>query len=123
MQTTNGKDVRRVLQKYIEATFKGDVEKLTACFHNKAVMNGYLNGELLIGTAEPFFEDIGSRPSMASRGIAYTAEIVLLDIADQIASATVKETGFEGGLSFINYFHLIFTDMQWKIYSKTFTTL
>ena len=123
MATANEEAVRKVMKNYIEGTFKGDIDKLKACFHPKAVMNGYLNGDLLIGTIEPFFKDVSSKPYMASRNIPYKGEIIFVEITDQIASTAVRETGYEGGLSFINYFHLLFVDAQWKIISKTFTTL
>ena len=123
MTTANEEAVRKVMKNYIEGTFEGDIDKLEACFHPDAVMNGYLKGELLIGTTGPFLKDVSSKPSMASRGIPYKGEIVSIEIMDRIASATIRETGYEGGLSFLNFFHLVYAEAIWKIFSKTFTTL
>ncbi len=123
MAKSNDSAVRKVIENYMEGTFKADVETLKSCFHPNAVMNGYLGQDLLIGGPEPFFSDIGSNPSMESGGLPYRGEIISLEINKQVASVTLKEEGFPDGMSFLNYFHLIKESGNWKITSKTFTTL
>jgi hypothetical protein len=122
MANTEQDAVREVVQKYIDGTYQGDVSVLRECFHSKAVMNGYLNDQLLLGDPEPFFQDIGNNPSMAEGGAPYKGEITSVDVVGNVASVTLKETGFAGGMSFTDYFHLIKVDDAWKILSKTFTT-
>ena len=85
-------------------------------------MNGYLNNQLLLGDPEPFFQEIGNNPSMAEGGAPYKGEITSVDVVGNVASVTLKETDFAGGMSFTDYFHLIKVDDEWKILSKTFTT-
>ncbi len=114
--------VCEVVQKYIDGTYQGDVSALRECFHSKAVMNGYLNDQLVLGDPEPFFLEIENNPSMAEGGAPYQGEIASVDVAGNVASITVKETGFAGTMSFTDYFHLIKVDEEWKIFSKTFTT-
>jgi hypothetical protein len=114
--------VRRVIQQYIDGTYQGDVKSLRDCFHPKAVMNGYLQEQLLIGGPEPFFENMGNVPSMAKAGAPYKGEITFLDVVGNVASVTVKETGFGGDMDFTDYFHLLKEQGKWKIVSKTFTT-
>jgi hypothetical protein len=41
--------VCEVVQKYIGGTYQGNVSALRECFHSKAVMNGHLNDQLLLG--------------------------------------------------------------------------
>jgi hypothetical protein len=122
MTTTDKDAVCEVVQKYIDGTFQGDVSALRECFHSKAVMNGYLNDQLLLGDPEPFFQEMGNNPSMAEGGAPYKGDIISVDVIGHIASVTVKETGFAGSMSFTDYFHLIKVDDEWKIFSKTFTT-
>ena len=122
MANTEKDAVREVVQKYIDRTYQGDVSALRECFHSKAVMNGYLNEQLLLGDPEPFFQEIGNNPSMAEGGAPYKGEITSVDVVGNVASVTLKETGFAGGMSFTDYFHLIKVDDEWKILSKTFTT-
>ena len=114
--------VRKVVQQYIDGTYQGDVGALRDCFHPKAVMNGYLQDQLLIGGPEPFFENMQNAPSMAEAGAPYKGEITFLDVVGNVANVTIKETGFGGGMAFTDYFHLIKERDEWKIISKTFTT-
>ena len=44
--------VRNVLQDYIDGTFEGDAEKLKACFHPDAIMNGFIGSKLQEGTPQ-----------------------------------------------------------------------
>ena len=114
--------VRMVVQQYIDGTYQGDVKALKDCFHPKAVMNGYLGDQLLVGGPEPFFENIENNPSMAEGGAPYQGEIASLDVVGNVASVTIKETGFGGTMVFTDYFHLLKDQGEWKIISKTFTT-
>jgi hypothetical protein len=59
---------------------------------------------------------------MADAGAPYKGEITFVDVAGNMASVTIKETGFGDGMSFTDYFHLIKVHGKWKIFSKTFTT-
>ncbi|KPK22888.1 MAG: hypothetical protein AMK69_18930 [Nitrospira bacterium SG8_3] len=114
--------VRKVIQNYIDGTYQGDAKLLRDCFHKNAVMNGYLEEQLLMGGPEPFFENIENNPSMAEGGAPYKGEIASIDVVGNVASVTLKETGFGGSMAFTDYFHLIKEAGQWKIISKTFTT-
>ncbi len=58
MANTEKDAVCEVVQKYIDGTYQGDVSALRECFHSTAVMNGYLNDQLLLGDPEPFFQEI-----------------------------------------------------------------
>ncbi len=114
--------VRSVLQAYSDATYRGDVDLLKSLFHPKAVMNGFLNGQIGLGGPEPFFDQLAANPSMESAGAPYRAEITDIAVTDAIASGAVHETGFAGTMAFTNYFHLIKQDGRWLIVSKTYTT-
>ena len=123
MSTDDKTAVQQVIDAYVDAMFHGNIEELRRCFHPDARMNGFLGEQKLLGTPEPFFDDIGSKPSMASNDIPYKGEIVSLELAGHVASVTLQEKGIQGGISFINYFHLLKENSTWKIISKTFTTL
>ena len=87
------------------------------------MMSGWLGDALLIGTPEPFFEDLGGKPSMESGGLPYRAEVGVIDIVGRAASVRVDETGLPGGIAFTNWFQLLKGDDEsWKIVSKLFTT-
>lgn len=122
-ETTDFRDVREAAARYIDATYRGDVEALRACFHQSAVMSGYLGEELLTGSAERFFQDVASAPSMESTGAPYVAEITSVEVVGNAASVRIDETGFFGQLAFSNWFHLIRgEDGEWLIVSKLFAS-
>jgi hypothetical protein len=115
--------VRTTMERYVEAVYHADVAALRSLFHPHAAMTGYLGDELLIGTPEPFFADLSSRPSMADSGHPYEATISAVDAQGRAATATLVEHGFFGIHSFVNYYHLLLIDGEWKIMSKTFAAL
>ena len=121
-EMTTEEKVRSVVGQYIKGTFEADAELLRDSFHEKAVMNGYLDGQLMMGDPKPFIDDITSRPSMKQDGVPYQADITHIEISGNVANVTMKEKGFGGKLNFVNYFQLLNTENEWKIFSKTFTT-
>jgi len=126
MMTPEEKDVsavREVMERYVDATFRADVDAVRNTFHPGASMAGYLGEDLLVGTPGPFLTDIGSRPSMAESAAPYKADISSIHVSGRAATATLTESGFFGVMQFVNYFHLLNVDGDWKIISKTFASL
>jgi len=82
-------------------------------------MSGYLQGQLGIGSPDPFFEAVSGNPSAEKSGNPYTAEISYIDVAGNAACATLIEKGFLG-MDFVDYFHLIKENDKWAIISKTY---
>lgn len=123
MINTEVEQVRGVVQRYIDATFSADIPALRSCFHKDARMTGYLGDMLLLGTPEPFFADMGSTPSMESKGDPYRAEIRALSVSGKIADAVVYETSFRGNGILEDHFQLISDGGVWSIIAKNFTTL
>ena len=114
---------RAVMERYVQAVYKADVDTLRGLFHPAAVMSGYLGDILLAGSPEPFLVDVGGRPSMESAGALYTAGIVDIRASSRTASLRLEETGFFGVHSFVNYFHLLNVEGEWKIVAKTFESI
>nr|WP_326184395.1 nuclear transport factor 2 family protein [uncultured Oscillibacter sp.] len=115
--------VREVLERYMKGTYTADIPMLESVFHKEARMVGYLGDQLLIGTPAPFIADMGSQPSMKEQGHNYQAEIRDLEVNGNVAKATVHETGFRGSAELVDHFHLLCENGEWKIISKTFTTI
>ncbi|MDG2333776.1 MAG: nuclear transport factor 2 family protein [Myxococcota bacterium] len=109
--------VRGVINAYIEGS-KGDAELLRSIFHSDAGMNGYFSGQLLIGSPEPFFAEVAKIDSSAPQG-NYRAEIESIEVIGDVASATLVEQDFLGS-GFVDFFHLIRVEGDWKIISKTY---
>ena len=114
--------VREVVGLYAQGTYEGDAAKLNRSFHPRAVMNGYLNGQPLLATPEPFIEEMRKAP-LRDAGAPYRWRITDVQVAGKVASATLKETGFPDRSGFINYFHLIDDGGGWRIISKLFAQI
>ncbi len=111
------------MERYAEAVYRADVETLKQIFHPGAAMCGYLGDKLLIGGPEPFFADLKSRPSMQAEQAPYQWEILDVHTSGLTASLRLEESGFFGVFSFVNYFHLLKVDGEWKIVSKLFQSV
>ena len=113
----DGAAVREVIDLYIKGS-AGDVELLRSIFHSDALMNGYFNGHLGIGSPEPFFAEVakleGGKP-----GKEYAGEIESIEVMGHVATARLVETDLLGS-DFVDFFHLIRVGDEWKIISKTY---
>ena len=118
-QTEEAAHARAVIQEYVDACAAGSVERLRAIFHEDALMSGYMMGNYLMGSPEPFFQAVENPPPGAEAGGDYQAEITSVEISGSVASITLKEAGFMG-INFTDYFHLAKVNGDWKIISKTF---
>ncbi len=118
-QIREADQARTVIQEYVDACAAGSVERLRAIFHENALMSGYMMGEYLMGSPEPFFQAVENPPPGVPSGGDYKGQITAVDISGPVASITLKETGFMG-INFTDYFHLAKVNDEWKIISKTF---
>jgi hypothetical protein len=123
MSTAEEAAVKKVLDSYSAAVLNGDAGTLRDLFHPAAVMNGYLGDKLLIGGPQPFLDDIGANPPMAQTVPHFTSVWSAVHVSGRSATATLREDGFFGTNKFVNYFHLLKIDGEWKITSKTFESL
>ena len=109
--------VREVVNLYIRGS-AGDVELLRSIFHPAALMNGYFNEHLGIGSPEPFFAEV-SKLQGSEPGENYQGEIESIEVIGDVATARLVETDFLGS-DFVDFFHLIRIEGEWKIVSKTY---
>ena len=117
------KKIQEVIRNYTEGTFEGDAAKLAKAFHPNAVMNGFLGDNLLLATPQAFIDDIANNPPMATQNVPYNAEIESIRIEGDVAAVVLSETGFRGAGQFVDFFHLIKDNGEWKIISKLFITV
>lgn len=114
--------ITAVLQKYLDCSFNKDLEGLATCFHEKAVMNGYIGDFQILATPQAYIDDLAGKPALKDENaskVPFNGEITVFGIKDKAASAMVVETGFNG-LTFTDYMHLLEIDGEWKIFSKNF---
>ena len=119
IETNEVEAVCAVIQEYVDACAVGSVARLKALFHEQALMSGYMMGEYVMGSPEPFFQALENPPPDLPASEHYKGEIRSVEVSGPIASVALEETGFMG-MNFSNYFHLARVDGQWLIISKTF---
>lgn len=119
MTTADEQGVRAALQLYLDGARAGDVDRVRRAFHPQARMSGYLQGQMLVGGPEPFYEAVTHAPPPAKTGEPFRAEIAQLSVADRVASVTIVENSYLG-MNFTSFFHLLEIDGSWQIVSKTF---
>ena len=112
-------NIRKVIELYTQGTYEGDASKLQDSFHEKAVMNGYLGGQVLLATPDAFIAEVCKSPMKHVENFHYSPVVTELSIEDKVATVTLVET-YPDGMSFTNFFHLIDDGNGWKIISKTF---
>ena len=103
-----------VIQEYVDACKAASVERLKGVFHPNALMSGYMQGEFLMGSPDPFFQIVET-----SSPCEYDYEISQVDVNGDVASVRLDEEGYLG-MNFTDYFHVANVDGKWQIISKTF---
>ena len=114
------KAIRQVLENYIEGSYTADTRQLKSLFHDDAMMSGFFDGALDIGTPQPFYDELEDNPSAKESGEDYSAEITFIHIAGAMASAGIVEDNLLG-VNYVNHFHLLKIDDAWKIVNKIYT--
>ncbi len=114
-RTIEANGVAAVMEAYIDGTRNRNTLKLKAIFHKDAVMSGYLNDDLLMGSPDPFFEAVENNEIAPN----YMARVVHVEITGDTARARIVEDNLMG-MSFVNDFHLLNGEEGWQIVSKLF---
>ena len=114
------KAIRQVLENYIAGSYTADTNLLKSLFHDEAMMSGFIGGSLDIGTPQPFYDELDENPSAKESGEDYSAEITFIHIAGDMASTGIVEDNLLG-VNYVNHFHLLKMDGEWKIVNKIYT--
>ena len=113
------REIEEVVQRYYESLYESDPVKVKAVFHSKALIAGYLNGELLEMSLDEFAGFVGSQqPSPQQTGAEQSLEIESCEYAGDTACVLLVESYL--GMEFFDTLSLLKVDGQWKIYNKLF---
>lgn len=82
-------------------------------------MNGYKMGQLVMATPKSFIDGMVKSP-LKDTGLNYEFGVSDINVDGNVATVTLLESGFPGGVTITNYFHLIDDGSGWKIISKSF---
>lgn len=110
--------IATVLRLYIEGSADGDAAKLREAFHEHARTFGSLNGTRYdMPVAEMIAMEERSPRNSDGR---YTAHIMSIEQAGDVATATVEEDGCWGTASFTSFLSLVKVDDRWQIVTRVF---
>src|SRR3954470_12193303 len=110
--------IATVLRLYIEGAANGDAAKLKEAFHEHARTYGSLNGSRYdIPGAEMIALEERSPRNSDGR---YTAHIMSIEQAGDVATATLEEDGCWGTASFTSFLSLVKFDDRWQIVARVF---
>ena len=110
--------IATVLRLYIEGSANGDAAKLREAFHEHARVYGSLDGtrhDIALDEMVAMEER-----SPRDRDGRYTAHIMSIEQAGDVAVATVEEDGCWGTASFTSFLSLVKFDSRWLIVGKVF---
>ena len=110
--------ISTVLRLYIEGAANGDAGKLRAAFHEHARTYGSLNGTRY-DISVPEMISMEERAPRNSDG-RYTAHIMSIEQAGDVATATIEEDGCWGTASFTSFLSLVKFDDRWQIVARVF---
>jgi hypothetical protein len=110
--------IATVLRLYTEGSANGDSAKLREAFHEHARTYGSLNGTRYdVPVDEMIAMDERSPRNSDGR---YTAHIMSIEQAGDVAHATVEEDGCWGTASFTSFLSLVKFDDRWQIVVRVF---
>ena len=107
-------EITRVVNLYIDGAGNGNADQLNEAFHKSARWFGSMDGVDYDMDKEGFVALMVETPGHPS-----AAKIADIQIVGTAATATVKEEGFWGGLSFTDFFQLSILEGRWQITCKT----
>jgi hypothetical protein len=111
--------IASVLRLYTEGAASGDAAKLREAFHEHARTYGSLNGTRYdIPTDEMIALE---ERALRDRDGRYSAHIMSIEQAGDVATATVEEDGCWGTVSFTSVLSLVKIDGRWKIVARVFS--
>jgi Putative lumazine-binding len=111
-------EIAGTLRLYIEGAANGDAAKLTKAFHEHARTYGSLNGTRYdISLTEMIAMEERSPRNSDGR---YSAHIMSIDQAGDVATATLEEDGCWGTAPFTSFLSLVKLDGRWQIVTKVF---
>ena len=110
--------IATVLRLYIEGAASGDAAKLKEAFHEHARTYGSLDGTRYdLSLAEMIALEERSPRNSDGR---YSAHIMSVGQAGDVATATIEEDGCWGTSSFTSFVSLVKIDDRWQIVARVF---
>ncbi|WP_063896792.1 nuclear transport factor 2 family protein [Burkholderia anthina] len=117
----DSKKIIELVERYFDATYRGDVAQLRTVFDARATVVGEVNGQPYFKTIDEYLDGVASRKSPKEIGDNVVMELLALDVQGNIAIAKlhVRMLGF----NYYNYFTIIRQRDTWLVITKTLTNV
>lgn len=117
--TTEIQAIEDIVQLYIDGIHQGDAGLLKKAFHPQAMMYGTSGENVTVTPIEGLYAFVEGHIPPTRSGDPHQCSIVSVRIAGNTASVEMTEDQTYGH-NYVNYFHLLKIDGEWKIVSKSY---
>jgi len=111
--------VAGLLDRYYDALYHGDVERLNRAFHPTATYATASGGELLQLDLAAYLARVAARAAPATRGDAYGFRLDAIEFAGP-TTALARLRSSMLGKRFVDFLALLRVDGEWRIAAKVF---
>lgn len=109
----------QAVQRYLDLMYDSDISQFERVFHTTAQLHGLRDGKLSMITAPAFKDAIGSRPSLASRGVQREDQVLLIDLTSPTQALVKVRVGWNAAM-YVDYLTYHRIDGEWLITAKGF---
>jgi len=122
MSTDDRNAIEQTVQTYLDALYEGDVDKLTAVFHDTSALTYVQDGKLTVWPRDEWLKAMRERGSPKSKGLVRDDAILLVDQSGP-DTAFVKVKCQIPPRYFTDYLNLVKVDGRWVVAQKVFATV
>jgi hypothetical protein len=119
MTTRAHEEVLAVVRDYFAGIYDGDVGRLAATFHPRAILSGEIKGAPYYKTVAEYLEGVETRQSPSELGEPFAMNAVSVEVHGEIALAKARLRML--GSDYLDFLSFVRVDGRWVITSKLFT--
>jgi hypothetical protein len=120
--TTDLQAIKDAVQLYIDGIHDGDAGLLKKAFHPQAMMYGTSGENVTVTPIDGLYAFVNANVPPARSGDPHQCSIVSVRISGNTAAVEMTEDQTYSH-NYVNYFHLLKIDGEWKIVSKSYSAV
>lgn len=112
-------EVLAVVDEYFTGIYRGDVDRLAATFHPRAILGGEVKGEPYYKPVTEYLEGVRTRKSPSALGEPFAMEVRSIEVHGEVALAKARLRML--GNDYVDFLSFVRVDGRWLIVAKVFT--
>jgi hypothetical protein len=112
-------EVLAVVDDYFTGIYRGDVERLAATFHPRAILGGEIKGEPYYKTVTEYLDGVRNRKSPSALREPFAMEVTSVEVHGEIALAKARLRML--GNDYVDFLSFVREGGRWLIVAKVFT--